>query len=259
MDDDTRSEFAAIRSDLSEMRADLRKFTERSNQQHLEFILKGYRSNFSNIILDYGTDEIERGLEKNMVKNCHMREACKSMFSELLKRNVEQIRGGKVSEESIRKTRSNLNGLKENARYDQCISCFSEASRILDKQVDLMHSLNIYMEKDESKEIILALSDEHIVDDMLEPLSNKQRIQIMKALSSETRTFSALSTLTGLRGGNLLFHLEKLLDSGMILQRNERGDYMITEKGYNALRGIIEVYLCLNHKEPIAEVIENAL
>jgi predicted transcriptional regulator len=64
----------------------------------------------------------------------------------------------------------------------------------------------------------------------------------MKALSTETKTFSALSLLTGLRGGNLLFHLQKLTDSGMILQRNERGDYMITEKGYAALIGIVETY-----------------
>ena len=119
-----------------------------------------------------------------------------------------------------------------------------------------MHSLNIYRDKGESNEIILALSEERIVDEMIEPLSNKQRIQIMKALSSETKTFSALSGLTGLRGGNLLFHLQKLLDYGMILQRNERGDYMITEKGYKTLRGIVETYLSLNPKEPTAEITE---
>jgi len=48
-----------------------------------------------------------------MVKDCNMREACKSIFSELLKENIEQIREGKVSEESIRKTRSKLKELRE--------------------------------------------------------------------------------------------------------------------------------------------------
>ena len=65
---------------------------------------------------------------------------------------------------------------------------------------------------------------------------------MLKALSAETKTFSALSELTGLRGGNLLFHLQKLQDGGMILQRHERGGYMITEKGYRALRRISELY-----------------
>jgi hypothetical protein len=40
----------------------------------------------------------------------------------------------------------------------------------------------------------------------------------------------------------------------MILQRNERGDYMITEKGYKALRGLAETYIGLNPKEPSAEI-----
>ena len=54
-------------------------------------------------------------------------------------------------------------------------------------------------------------------------------------MASETKTFSALSELTGLRGGNLLFHIQKLLESELILQRHERGDYMITNKGFNLL------------------------
>jgi predicted transcriptional regulator len=78
-------------------------------------------------------------------------------------------------------------------------------------------------------------------------------MQIMKALSTETKTFSAHSSLTGLRGGNLLFHLQKLMDSGMILQRNERGDYMITEKGYMTLKGIAEIYRLLESQGIIVE------
>jgi predicted transcriptional regulator len=78
----------------------------------------------------------------------------------------------------------------------------------------------------------------------------------MKALSTETKTFSALSLITGLRGGNLLFHLQTLMDSGMILQRNERGNYMITEKGYTVLRGIVETYQNLESQGFIVETIK---
>jgi len=41
--------------------------------------------------------------------------------------------------------------------------------------------------------------------------------------------------ITGLRGGNLLFHIQKLLETNLILQRHERGDYMITKKEFNLL------------------------
>ncbi len=44
---------------------------------------------------------------------------------------------------------------------------------------------------------------------------------------------------------DLLFHLQKLLDGGIILQRHERGDYMITDKGYKTLKGISAIYSTL--------------
>jgi hypothetical protein len=78
------------------------------------------------------------------------------------------------------------------------------------------------------------------------------REEIVK-LRSRNKDLEALSSLMGLRGGNLLFHLQKLMDSKMILQRNERGDYMITEKGYKTLRGIFETYLHLESQEIIVE------
>jgi len=80
-----------------------------------------------------------------------------------------------------------------------------------------------------------------IVKEILDPISNIQRLQILKAVFEGTKTFTEFSELTGLRGGNLLFHLQKLLDGGMILQRHERGDYMITEKGYGVLKGIADL------------------
>ena len=80
-----------------------------------------------------------------------------------------------------------------------------------------------------------------MVKDLLEPVANIQRFQILKSLSVQTRTFSDISQLTGLKGGNLLFHVRKLTDSGMILQRHERGDYIITDKGYKTMTAIAEL------------------
>lgn len=245
MEADLQNEVNAIRSKLDDMHEDMKRFMERSNQQHLASILDDCRSGFSDAILGYATGEIESGLESKMVKDCHMKVACKQLFSDLLMGNLGQIRAGSVSEESIGNTRSKMKQMRDKAPYEQCSNCFSEAARIFDKQMDLMRSLRIYRDNDVTKESMKDLPEEMAVTMILEPLSNKQRLQMLKALSIETKTFSALSALTGLRGGNLLFHLQKLLDSGMILQRHERGDYMITEKGFKALRGISELYVDL--------------
>jgi len=105
-----------------------------------------------------------------------------------------------------------------------------------------MRSMCIYSTPFEKKQDICTICEETIVKNVLEPLSNKQRLQILKAMASETKTFSSLSQITGLKGGNLLFHIQKLLDSEMIIQRHERGDYMLTDKGYKLLVILSEVH-----------------
>jgi predicted transcriptional regulator len=67
-------------------------------------------------------------------------------------------------------------------------------------------------------------------------------------MASETRTFSSLSELTGLRGGNLLFHIQKLLENDLIIQRHDRGDYMITKKGFNLLLVLVDVNKLLQNE-----------
>lgn len=237
-------EILEIKEKLYEIHNDMKRFMEQSSQQHLEYILSGSRINFTNAIIGHVIDDIEGGLESNMVKKCEMRETCKSNFTGFLQKNASLIKHDEVHEDVILKNQSELNGMKNNAPSKQCEKCFSQVQNLFGKQINLMRSLRIYTANGEKKEEISTVPEEFIVD-VFEPLSNKQRLQILKAIAIETKTFSALSELTGLRGGNLLFHLQKLLDSGMILQRHERGDYMITDKGFKILKGVSDMYSML--------------
>jgi DNA-binding transcriptional ArsR family regulator len=241
--EDIQDEILEIKSKLSDIHADLKQFLERSNLQSHESVLSGIQRDFSNIMIGYVTEDIEDGLERNMIKNCEMRDTCKSIFTGFLQKNSSLIKNNNVDESIILRNQSELQEMKNKAPKKQCNKCFSEVSNLFEKQILLMRSLRIYSTNDEKKKDISAISEELIVNNILEPLSNKQRLQILKAVSIETKTFSEFSELTGLRGGNLLFHLQKLLDSGMILQRHERGDYMITDKGYKTLTGVSDVYL----------------
>ena len=65
---------------------------------------------------------------------------------------------------------------------------------------------------------------------------------MLRALSTGSKSFSELSRVTGLRGGNLLFHLQKLTDSKIVSQRNERGNYFLTQRGYAILHGLAGLY-----------------
>ena len=238
-------EIHEIKSELTELHTDLKRFFEQSNQLHHESVLSGIQRDFSNVIIGHVAEDIEDGLERNMIRNCEMRDTCKSVFTGFLQKNTGLIKQSNVDEGIISKNRSELQDMKNNAPKKQCDKCFLEVSNLFGKQIQLMRSLRIYDTIDENKKDITVIPEKLMVNDILEPLSNMQRLQILKAVSAETKTFSDFSTITGLRGGNLIFHLQKLLDSGMILQRHERGDYMITERGYKTLKGISDIYLSL--------------
>jgi DNA-binding transcriptional ArsR family regulator len=220
---------------LESIHQDIKRLMERSNKEYLELMLSNLKKDFLNSITSYVSDDRENCLERGMVDPCDMRETCKSRFTNFLANNENLIKQDNVPEDVINEKRAELSEIRKGAPFEKCDICFSEVNNLFDKQLDLISSLQIYSTAKEKRTEISAIPEEDIVKNVLEPLSNKQRLQILKSMATETRTFSVLSEITGLRGGNLLFHIQKLLETDLILQRHERGDYMITKKGFNLL------------------------
>ncbi len=235
-------EFSEIKNKLSEVQNDLKRFIEQSNKQQLELILANSRKDLSNAMISYVIDDAENSLANHMVKRCDMRETCRSKLSEILKNNAILLQKDQVNDKIISDNRSTLSNIQAKAPSKKCDVCLSEASNLFEKQVKLLTTLHIYNSNEPETLDISAIPEENVVTNVLEPISNKTRLQIIKALYYESKTFSGLSELTGLRAGNLLFHLQKLLNSGMVIQRHEGGDYMITDKGYKVLTKIHEIY-----------------
>lgn len=241
-DDLLKKEISEMRSELREIHADLLRLMERSNREQIESILDESRRGFLKVLIHHLEEEAEDRLRDGMVEDCEMREACKDRFSGMLKEAVGLFGDDAADGGGIEELRSKLMDLQSRATYVRCDRCFSEASTLMEKRIDLLRSMRIYEKADETRADSQELPEEAVVKEILEPLNSWHRLQILKALISETKPFSSLSELTGLRGGNLLFHIQKLLESGMILQRHDRGDYMITERGYRAILGIAEVH-----------------
>ncbi|WP_410509996.1 winged helix-turn-helix domain-containing protein [Methanosarcina hadiensis] len=239
------AEVKAIREKLSEIHTDIKKVMEFTSRLRLEAALESSRQEYSNALLNHLFEDIDTGLEKNMVKKCPEKQKCTSAFTALLQKNAGLIKKNRVDDTQISDNRKKLEELKCGAPYSKCEKCFSEVSSLLVKQVNLMRSMRIYADNQEQKPSISALKTSAVMSEILEPVSNLQRLEILRAVAFETKSFSAFSELTGLRGGNLLFHLQKLTESGLIMQQHERGDYMITEKGYRILRGLNEIYSSL--------------
>jgi DNA-binding transcriptional ArsR family regulator len=246
-EDQKMDEIKAIREKLSEMHSDIKKVIEYSSRLRFEAALESSRHEHLNVLLNHVFEDIETGLERNMVKKCPEKENCTSVFRALLQQNAGLIKQSRIDDTKISNNRKKLDELKCGAPFSKCEQCFSEVSNLLSKQVNLMRSMRIYADNQEQKPDISAFETGVVMNEILEPVSNYQRLEILKAVAFETKSFSAFSELTGLRGGNLLFHLQKLMDGGLILQKHERGDYMITEKGFKILKGLNEIYSSIQY------------
>ena len=246
MDENCESEMDDIKVKLDEIHRDMRTFIEDSNREHLESILAFVRNDYSNILQKHLVNDIKAGLAKNMVRKCERLDQCRPVFTDMLQKNAALIKKDSVDSKTIDNNRTELKNMRKILPYKKCDVCLSEASDLFEKQVNLMQSMRIYETKKDKKQDISHLPAQTVIDDMLESLCHTKRFEMLKAVSGQSMSFSALSKLTGLRGGNLLFHLQKLTDSGMILQQHERGDYMITSKGFRVMEGINSIYYALN-------------
>jgi predicted transcriptional regulator len=237
----TLTEIRELKSEITELRTDLKRFIERANQQHVESVLGDLKKDYAGLFTGHQIETAKADLSAHMIGDCKMREKCYGVFMDFLQNTSQHIKDGNVSEEIIQAYREQLSEKQSKGPFDRCDTCFTEVHRLFEKQVDLMQSLGIYQKNAEEQGGGAELADESVVKDLLEPVASVQRFQIMKALAVQTRTFSDISQMTGLRGGNLLFHIKKLTESGMILQRHERGDYIITDKGFKTMTAVSEL------------------
>ena len=249
-DDLEITEIKSIKGKLSEIHNDIIKLMESSNRLRSEAVLENSRQEYLHSFLNYLFDDIETGLNRNMVKKCPEKETCTSAFTAFLQNNARLIKTNKIDEALILDNSKKLNELKCGAPYNICEQCFSEVSSLFIKQINFMRSMKIYENNTEQKPDISALETGAVLSEILVPISNKQRLDILKAVAFEPRSFSALSKLTTLIAGHLHFHLQKLLDCNLILQQHERGDYMITEKGFKILKSLNEMYSSLQYVPP---------
>ncbi|MEN6328887.1 MAG: winged helix-turn-helix domain-containing protein [Methanobacteriaceae archaeon] len=241
-------EISEIKKILEHMQRDVKRLIENCNQQQIDLLVESSKKDFCNAFKEYIRHDIQDNLEKSLVYPCQRRDECQAQFTEFLENNASLIGQGEVTTEVIVENQAGLLLLAEEAPYAKCDKCFLEVDTLFQKQVRLMRSLRIYSSSDEKHEDLSCLSEEYLVKNVLDPLSNQQRLQILKSMATQTQTFSNLSELTGLKGGNLLFHLQKLTENDLILQRHERGDYMITEKGYSILMALSELNCVLVSK-----------
>jgi len=232
------SELSALRHEVAELRNEIRQYAvpigrqvdrlfSESRRQCAEAAVRGHIENASELI----------GREAS---GCPHGGRCRTAFTALFERALEHLKTGELPAGSISTIREQLAELQQCAPTDHCAPCFQEAGRQLDRQFRMLEAIRVYQGDKGKDRVIGDLSPEDVASRICYPLSSPHRVRILKALYLEEKSFSDLAVITNLRGGNLLFHLEKLQAAGLIRQHKDRGEYSISLAGYELLMALAE-------------------
>ena len=196
-----------------------------------------------NVMVNHLVEDVDIDLDRCMVSPCDCRTTCKEVFTDFLQRSAKLVGEEKVEEKKLTEMRKELDTIRSKAPYKKCSQCFDEVYTMFDRHVRVVRSQNSFVSDENLRILIKRMDEENMVREVIDPLSNPQRLEIMKSLMDQPKSYSMLSSLTGLKGGNLLFHLGKLTSTRMIVQNQERGDYSLTDKGNKVLRYLTMITL----------------
>jgi len=232
--------------EISELRKEIGQFRTETRQR-LEVIEnevnKQVALNYNRTIVDYVT-----GMSQDLVANLKCdrpdeEEICKTQMEGLQTEYLALLKAGKFSasyaalEESLVKI-NQLKGSFEDLGRKGCVTCLENEARLMVSNMQLLSQLRLI----ETPAVLLSqnaatvnsLDAEMASQLIVNPLSNKVRIQILQSIYRGENRFNDLSRATGQEGGQLLYHIRKLRNTDY-LDQFESKDYVLTSKGMKAL------------------------
>ncbi|MDR2967249.1 MAG: winged helix-turn-helix domain-containing protein [Methanobacteriaceae archaeon] len=231
-----------IKNMIKDIHKDLKNMTEKSNEEYLNLMYSNLKNEFISSMNGYMLGKIDPELEQRMINPCDMRKQCKNVFKKYLKENTDNLSPNTISNKRIVNSRQEFEKIKKNKQKEECDTCFNEVSNIFENHVDLINSIKIYNnQKKENEKKISDIDETQLVKNVLNPISHEKRLKILKSIALEPQSFSDLSNLTNLKGGNLIFHINKLQKSDLIFQKQEHKEYMLTAKGFKVMKMLLNI------------------
>ena len=234
------NELQEIKAEIAALRSDMNRYTTDTPRLRTASLIEDFQNTCAEAIAgsyrDTGCDAV--GIRAG---DCAMWENCRPVFAALFEEVFTRVRSGKHSPETIEEITSKIASLSEQAPSERCESCFAEMEKQLENQFGLLAAIGMGQPDTDTDTIVRSLPTEKAALLFSNALGSPVRIQVLKALYKDAKSFTDLSKLTGLRGGNLLFHLDKLQKSALIVQHGERGEYRISYRGHEVLNAVAEL------------------
>ena len=85
------TEIRELKTEITGLRTDLKRFIERANQQHVEGVLGDLKKNYAGLFTDHQVETAKGDLSAHMVSNCKMRDKCYEVFMDFLQNTSKHI------------------------------------------------------------------------------------------------------------------------------------------------------------------------
>ena len=232
-------EISGLRREINQFRTETRQRLEVIENE----VNKQVALNYNRTIIDYVT-EMSHDLVANLkCERPDEEDHCKAKMNQLQEGYLSLLKGGKFTEsynalEAAIEKVPMMKKIFEEMSRPGCVSCLENGSRLMQSNMQLLSQLRLIetpaVSLAQNTATVNALDAEKANDLIVNPLSNKVRIQILQSIYRGENRFNDLSRATGQEGGQLLYHIRKLKDTAYIDQFESK-DYVLTTKGLKAL------------------------
>ncbi|WGI17245.1 ArsR family transcriptional regulator [Methanonatronarchaeum sp. AMET-Sl] len=236
---ETEGQLDKIEKEIHEIKNEIQAYRQRTRNDIKQIFDEILSDRCIKPIANKRNCEINQIIELKLPKECDLREMCLKEFSDAFKELYNEFQEQKIQEiKKLTETKKKeLQELEEEMPYEKCENCFDMVIDMVDEEIKFIEQLHTDEIKGEIKYNGEEIEDE-IVDEILSPLSNKARLKILNTLANDSKSFSQLSKIVNLEGGNLMFHLNQLRDKGFIVQKHRGGEYWMTTKGKRVISGL---------------------
>ncbi|OUJ18857.1 Transcriptional regulator containing HTH domain ArsR family [Methanonatronarchaeum thermophilum] len=228
-----------IEKEITEIKKEIQAYRKRTRNDIRQIFHEILSEKCIAPIANKRNHEINQILELKLPKECDLNEMCIKEFSNAFEELYNEFKEQKIQKikKISNKKKKELKTLEKEMPYQKCEKCFKMVLNTVEEEVQFIEQLCI----DEIQTNITPKEediDKEIVEEIISPLSNKARLKILSTLADDSKSFSQLSEIVKLEGGNLMFHLNQLREKEFIVQKHKGGEYWITTKGKRVISGL---------------------
>jgi DNA-binding HxlR family transcriptional regulator len=233
--------------EIGELRKELQSFRAETRQR-LELIegevTKQVSLNYNRAIVDYlqsATLDFIDSMKCERGGNAEAR--CKQKMKEIQRKYLDLLKAGRLRDslgalkEAIEVSTGMEKGLSSGGST-MCAECMRKETDFLEINGGLLSQLTMLQEPlapvSDERSTIGMLDPVAMEQGILDPVAHRARLQVMLSIFRGENRFADFTAATGLKGGHLLYHINKLLEGGLV-QQYESKDYVLTRKGLKTL------------------------